>query len=278
MSTEKIGAVVKRTGRGGRDYTWGPTGEKFPSVTTLLGGLAKPALPYWAAAEVAEEAYERAALLDQYRADDDKAGAIRWLKDAPWRRSKSASETGTAVHARIEALTTGAQVGPAGPEEVPFIRSWDAFRRDNEPEFHMAEAPVFNREEKYAGTLDAVATFHKGEHAGGPYVIDYKTSSKSLAFLAANRKPGPPYPEIALQLAAYGHATFVGVADGSEQPMPETVGGIAIILFSDGYRLVPVETGEDVFMAFRYAREAYRWSAVTSKTVFGDAITVEVNA
>lgn len=285
MATEttRKGQVVRRTGPGGRDYLWEPTGERFPSVTTLISGLDKPALPYWAADETAQEAVSQFGVLSEFLRDDeehvpDPAAAIEWLKRAPWRRSEKAAAMGTAIHALIESLVTGAPKPAPTAAEEPYMRSFLAFCDDHDPEFHMAEAPVFSRSEKYAGTLDAVATLRKGPHAGGPYLVDYKTHSKSLADLAAKGKPGPPYPEIGLQMAAYKHAEFVGVVqDGSEQPMPETAShGIAVVLFADGYKVVRVYCGDEVFTAFRYAREAYRWKAVTSKSVLGESLTVGV--
>jgi len=55
-----------------RTYVWPPTGESFPSVTTILSTLNKPALVNWAARQAATYAVkERQRLMFM-----DKAAAI----------------------------------------------------------------------------------------------------------------------------------------------------------------------------------------------------------
>jgi len=107
----------------------------------------------------------------------------------------------------------------------------------------LAEAPVFNRTQHYAGTLDGVV-----EIGGRTLVLDVKTSARGI------------YPEIGMQLAAYRFAEFVGLPDGSEQAMPATDGAVALHLPDDGtYELREIQADEETFRSFLYVREVYRF-------------------
>jgi hypothetical protein len=62
MSNPATAVTDEKTGD--RDYRYPPTGEMFPSVTTILGGTeGKPWLPGWAAGIAAEYAYDNRAAL-----------------------------------------------------------------------------------------------------------------------------------------------------------------------------------------------------------------------
>jgi hypothetical protein len=64
---------------------------------------------------------------------------------------------------------------------------------------------VFSRTHKYAGTADVIARMKIGKDIV-PVIIDIKTS-KAI------------YDDVALQLCAYARADFVGMEDGSEEPL-----------------------------------------------------------
>jgi hypothetical protein len=76
------------------------------------------------------------------------------------------------------------------------------------------------------------------------------------------------YPEVALQLAAYRNAEFIGLADGSEAEMPD-VDACAVLHLPEagGYELVDVRADADVFRTFLYVREVFRWQNEASKSV-----------
>jgi hypothetical protein len=132
------------------------------------------------------------------------------------------------------------------------MAGFDRFLNTYEPTFEvgMAEASVFNRAQRYAGTLDAL-----GSIDGRRLLFDWK-SGKSV------------YPEVALQLAAYRHAEFIGMPDGSEFPMPAVDGAVVLHLPPDGNAVLQeVDCGDEVFTMFQFVREVYRWSQVVSKNV-----------
>ena len=245
-------ATTSRSGQ--RFYDW--RSERYWSVTTILsGGVPKPALLPWGIKMVAEgavEAVEKGTLSGMV--EQDREGAIRWLKGLPWAARDKAADLGTAIHEGIEAYVLGKPFPKWGSLIVKRMRHVEQFLADYGPTYHMTEASVFNRTQRYAGTLDAIATV-----GGRTLVIDVK-SGKAV------------YPETALQLAAYRWAEFVGAPDGSEQPMPITVGAAVLHLTDEGYSFQHVESGRDVFQFFLYCREVFRWQEEFSKTVIGAEI------
>jgi hypothetical protein len=256
-------SVRTTTKSGARWYDW--KGERFWSVTTISnGGLPKPVLINWAKKFTSEYAVDNFAKLTALLEPDedgnvDRDGAVDWLKGAAYRDRDRKAKLGTQIHEAIEAYVLGKPV-PEWPLPLrPRMLAFERFLSEYEPTFVpvpvtgqkvelgngvlLAEAPVFSRKERYAGTLDGVV-----EIGGRTVVMDVKTSANGI------------YPEIGLQLAAYRFAEFVGLPDGSEQPMPETHGAVALHLPEDGtYELREVQADEEVFKSFLYVRETYRF-------------------
>lgn len=232
-----------------RYYDW--KGERFWSVTTILsGGVPKPALLPWGIKMVAEGAVEAAqsgALLPMVEQDAD--AAVQFLKGLPYAKRDRAANLGTEIHEAIEILTQGMPWPdwplPIRPHMDRFREFVDAYR----PEWIASEASVYSRSQAYAGTLDAIVRI--GDRI---LLLDVKTG-KAI------------YPEVALQLAAYRHAEFIGTPDGEEQPMPAVDGCVALHLTDQRADLIEVRSDEQVLNAFLYAREVFRWQEETSKGV-----------
>jgi hypothetical protein len=261
--TSHADSVRTTTKSGARWYDW--KGERFWSVTTIIaGGYPKPVLINWAKKFTAEYAVDNfpklTALLEQDTDGTiDRQGAIDWLKSAAFRERDKKGDLGTSVHNAIEAHVLGKPT-PEWPLPLrPRMLAFERFLAEYEPRFIpasladpaeavtsgvlLAEAPVFNRTQHYAGTLDGIV-----EIGGRTLVLDVKTSAKGI------------YPEIALQLAAYRFAEFVGLPDGSEQALPQTQGAVALHLPEDGtYELREIQADEETFRHFLYVREVYRY-------------------
>lgn len=289
---------------GGRWYTWPePDGSgtgRYLRVTTIIDlGVPKQALIGWAARETAFCAVDKQktlyAMLNDYpdglqgaELEEAKAksrqAAIDFLTGARFRTSTRASIKGSHVHEAIEAYKLGRPY-PGVPEAA---KPWyDAFLRmldQHKPIFLQTEARVFNRERRYAGTLDTIgvwpslaeATKPDGSPAfpkpwkdeRGPVLLgDYKTGK--------GPQKGGVWPESALQESAYANAEFIAGPEGSEFPMPELDGAIIIHLQPGWYELVQVDIGEDVFRAFLYAYEIARWQELTSKNAVGPTLHSE---
>lgn len=202
-----VGREARRDGTSGRFYEI--NGERFPSVTTILGIKAKPALVAWAAnqeralcAEVATNLHGEMAgkVLDPavFRAMfEARLGKLRGYK----RTMGNAAEIGTQVHAAIEWqlrswLDGGANYGPAPKLTTPEARTafeWFlSWAESVELEPLYIEQVVWCRHVSgrflYAGTLDLYARV-RGREA----LIDFKTG-KAV------------YSEALIQNAAYAYA------------------------------------------------------------------------
>lgn len=278
MGSPKAARVVSR----GRIYTI--NGLNLWSVTTIMSnGLPKPAIAGWQAKTIAEFAVANHRQLETMLAGvklvrtgtgllmvsdpDAIAAAVDWLKGSPWRESSRKMNIGSAVHAEAEAYVLGLPRPEPPPTVAPYLASFRNFLDDFKPEYEMSEATVYSPAESYAGTLDAIVRI-----GGRSLLVDYKTG-KDI------------YSDVALQLAAYAHAEWVLLPDGSSVPMPKTDGAAALHLREydpsldvaptpdRGYSLIPVDVGEPVFNAFRYCREVMRWMEETSKGVLSQPIT-----
>lgn len=248
------------------------------SVTTLLGeGIPKPALLGWAVKVTAEWAVDNIDAVTA-TARSDRAAAVDMLKRCRFRESSAAAARGSDVHRVAESYALGQPVDT--PAEIePYVKQYLRFLDEHEPQFEAAECAVFNLTYHYAGTLDAIAVV-----GGRRCVLDLKTTAKR-----AGEGARPPYPDVALQLAAYAHAEVVGIDPLREttysgrryyvydetlttHPMPEVDGALALVISPYDYQLVPVRIDDEVWQAFLYAREVARWQLETSRRVLGPPV------
>jgi hypothetical protein len=175
-------------------------GNDYPSVTTILKAINKPALVGWAAKSVAEYAANN---IDQIYAiaKDDPAGAVDLLKGTPWRERDKAASLGSRVHRLLEGDGEGASL-----EEQPYVDAWAKWLEATGTKVIAQEIPVASTKYGYGGTVDLIA-----EVDGRVGVLDVKTG-KTVA-----DRDGAVYLEIALQLAAYASAD-AGWPDGLAAP------------------------------------------------------------
>jgi len=259
---------------------------RFWSVTTLvkIGMGTSDGLVSWAVRTTAAYALDNSAEINGLAAKD-RAAAMDVLTRARYRSSGKAAARGSDLHAAAEKMALG--VSPEVADEiVPYAEQYRNFLNDHRPEFLLAEAPCYSPSRFYAGTLDGIIVLH-----GKPVVFDIKTCDFPIG--AKNEETGrekarPPYPETALQLAAYRRAELVGILseqryaggkryylynpDADHKPMPETEGAVCVVISPFDYQVVPVRTDDSVFKAFLAARECARFQVETSKTVFGPPI------
>lgn len=222
----------------GRGHSYYVDGVKFPGVTTLIGdGLPKRALVGWAARSVAEHVADNLDAINAMRPLGRDA-IVDALKGLPYAARNTAAARGTDVHVLARALADGLEVDV--PDElaghvdacVDFLDEWHV-----RPV--ITEATVANRAYRYAGTLDAVADMRDPFLGDVRAIFDYKTSSGV-------------YSDAAFQLAAYRHAEVYVDTNDVECDM-ESLGitcGYVVWLRADGYDVVPVECGPDVFADF----------------------------
>jgi len=226
-------------------YTW--KDERYPSVTTILRNLDKPALPRWAAKSVAEyvAAQCKAKESGQISGADLFAHLqdVDALKGIPWSIRDAKRDIGSTLHQVAEQITLGTPIDPKvfAADIRPYVESFMAWHQSAGVVFEASEMALFNRSHSYAGTCDALVRI-----GGRPLVLDYKTSSDT-------------YEEHALQLAAYRHAEFIGMETGEEIAMPQTEGGAILLVGETGCRLMEWECSNDEFEVFLALRRIYDW-------------------
>jgi hypothetical protein len=187
---------MKRTDTAtGRFYD--ANGRKLPSVTTILGALAKPALVGWAARE------ERNSILASSYAvykEEVEAMGLQGVDRGEWQRlvlevngeqqahrkaMQAAATIGTTVHEVIEkALRTEIQTGVAttflahdgGQKVTECLEKWLEWRRQVDLKVIAVEKRLASQDYGFAGTLDLLA-----EVDGEVSVIDFKTGKAIYA-------------------------------------------------------------------------------------------------
>jgi len=136
--------LVVENGANGRRYL-SPEGNKYPSITTVLGVLSKAGIAAWRA-----------------RVGEEEANKI----------SHKATTRGTAVHDLVEKYLDNEEL----PEVLPHIT---ASLSNLKPSLSRIgrifaqESPLYSKHLGVAGRVDCV-----GEYDGVPSIIDFKTSKK----------------------------------------------------------------------------------------------------
>jgi len=162
----------------------------LPSVTNILGIIAKPQLENWKLKQVAI-----AALRNPRGQDEPEDYYIDRLVEMSKMGVKDAADLGTRVHAALDAALAG---NPYPDDLAPYVRPVVEWRNQTEIEITEREIVVTNNAEGYAGRVDVLFSYGKS----GIGILDYKTRKT---------KPGEPcqaYDGQAAQLAAYAAAYY----------------------------------------------------------------------
>ena len=190
---EPMHRIVKADGSGDRATTINDAKrlKLLPSVTSIIGILAKPALETWKMNQVA------LATLRTPKSEPETAEYwCQRVRDAAFEQVEDAADTGTKVHAALEAAVAGEpyDVAAWGVYVQPVL---DLIAREGLT-VTAREKRIVNTDHGFAGTTDLLFT-----HGGGlPGILDYKTKKT---------KPGEKvtaYDEHRLQLAAYAATEY----------------------------------------------------------------------
>jgi hypothetical protein len=239
---------LARSTASGRVYEHPLTGERVPSVTTIIsGGVPKPALPRWAAKSAAEYAAKSWDTLAPLDADE----RVTLIKGAPWRESGRAADLGSLIHDAIDCWLSDAPLPDWPADAEGFMAGFTDFLSEREPHVVHTEGTIWNREHGYAGTFDLLAVIN-----GRLTLIDHKTG-KGV------------YPEVALQLSALAHGEVIVAPDGSEQPMPAVDLFGVLHLRPRSWALVPVTPTGVSFDAFLAAKQITEWTRDVAPGVLG---------
>lgn len=239
----------------------------FPSVTTAIGVLDKPAVVQWFGKESARALYS--AFLQGWLWSEDEDGWIQWAVSQPKEATDTAAKIGSSVHlladmlGRPEKPATGFEIADW---QIPYARAFQSFLdRLTASGGHIlsSEHAVFNLSDGYAGTYDLILNipvhFHEepdqsctAECLQERWMVDVKTSKGY-------------YPEYALQLAAYSRAEFVALPnDPTRYPFPQIDRHAVLHLRPDlypdtGWRLVEYPVTDRDYVAFLAALDLYQW-------------------
>ncbi len=215
-------------------------GIHVPSVTTILGVLNKGALPAAAARETAAWATIHAPEIETLGAD-----AFQEVAANAYRRVwNERAARGTTVHQIAESLVWGDPMPESDPDGNPWpddvysmtqhlARFMDKYQL--EPVY--AERVVYNGTHKWAGRFDLIADLP----GYGRWLLDYKTTASGV------------WPETAVQLAAYRHATHMQAANPettADMAMPTVDECGAIHITTEGCELIPVTADETAYRYF----------------------------
>ena len=168
----------------------------LPSVTNLLGVIAKPELTLW----LQEQAVLAALTLPRQPGEAEEAFARRVVEDARSERD-TAADFGTAFHHGAQRVAEALEVDPASPAAAWLVHYRDWFQA-NCVRLLWVERVLVNPAEGYAGTADLL--------------IEHQTHGLTLVDLKTQKvKPGAKataYKSWCYQLAAYRKALGQPVA------------------------------------------------------------------
>lgn len=230
-------------------YYW--NGQRIgPGITSVISKIDKSGpLIGWAKGVTADAALNN---LDALRAmvdSDGRAVTKAWLTAHATAESDSAKDLGTKVHLAAEQISRGA-VPDLAPEHVPYAIAYQRFLDDWRPEMKSLERYVANDTLGYGGTFDWLAKLDLGE--GPKWTLGDNKSGKGV------------YPETRCQLAALGHAEYIGMPnDPKRYPLPKVEQYAVLHLrpdaYSRGYQLYRVTVNDADWRAFQGALAIYQW-------------------
>lgn len=149
--------------------------EPLPAITSILKVISKDALMFWYAREAVKVALE------------DPSLSIKDIMSKTAVETRKSATRGTGVHNIFPKVIRGEEYKPYPEEYSGYILGIEKFISDMKPEILLADATVWSKKYKYAGSLDIVAKIN-----GRIVLLDLKT--------------GNTYPEHRLQLTAYKQA------------------------------------------------------------------------
>lgn len=205
MTMSKTKRIAKENKWGDRSRFYEVDGKQYPSVTTILSVIGKPALIAWSAKVEREMVMEVSANLYEEVAESQKMSRLGWLNTLADRLGKTkasqkelakASEIGSQAHSWIEWQIKRElmhKVGPCpiiSPPAQLAVAAWERWRDSVNFKPLLCEQPVWSNVYRYAGTMDLLAEIN-----GEITLLDWKTG-KAI------------YDEAYLQNVAYRQALF----------------------------------------------------------------------
>lgn len=194
----------------------------------------------WAALMTAQKAVESLPTLATMKPDE----AVKWLKAAPFAKTREGGRKGTEAHEAMEAMLKGQ---PAGAD-TPWIEAGKRFLADLDPEPEALEQTLFSDTLLTAGTCDFRGRLRKRPDLRR-VMIDWKTAKGVFA-------------DHLVQMAGYAMASEYALDDdGTEQPFEPPDTCLIVLLGADGkYSAQVMPKDERLLRAFRACLELVRFT------------------
>jgi hypothetical protein len=209
--------VAKENKWGNKSRFYSVKGKEYPSVTTILGCIGKPALIAWSAKVEREMVLECSADLYLDVKCTPKMSRLGWITaltdklgktKASQKELEKASAIGSQAHERIEWEIKRQLMHDVGPCPVISdaamlaVGAWERWKNSVEFKPLLCEQAVWSDTHQYAGTMDLLAEIN-----GEVFLIDWKTGKRI-------------YEEAYLQNAAYRQAVMeMGLLPNPDQPI-----------------------------------------------------------
>jgi hypothetical protein len=230
------------------DHHYTFDGVTYPGVTGVVKVLDKSGpMMAWASRMTAEAAVSMVDTLPHLLDSVGAEGVVKALTArSAWKRDEAAA-LGTEVHRIADLIATGRSV-PAMTETTEkrvdhYTRWWLASGWT----VRASEAMVVHPSAGYGGTLDIIAK----DREGRTVLADYKTGNVSYQ--------GRLYPEILMQLAAYGMAEWLDMNDGAIYAMPHIDRYAVVHITADGCEEIEAKVGDAERAAFRDCLSLTLW-------------------
>jgi len=264
------------------------TGEsvRYPSVTTILGAIAKPQLIAWSARVEREAVSAAAADLYADIAPGPQLPQAMYALALEQRLGKTkahikelakASEIGSAAHSKIEWMLKrqlGQRVGPEpmGSDAVEWsVMAFQDWAREVALRPQFIEQVVYSRDHAYAGTLDLVATLDaqallarlERQGAVDATLADWLRARDSVTACVDFKTGRSIYPEAFLQSCAYTRAL-------GEMGHGRVDGGLIVrlpkLLADPGFEVAVVPPARELFPVFVAVKQLWEWQYAEEKT------------
>jgi len=232
------------------DHHYTFDGVTYPGVTGIVKILDKSGpLMSWAARMTAEAAVASIGTLPQLLENVGPEGVVKALTArSAWKRDAAAA-LGTEVHRIADIISTGGTPPAMDQQTMTRVDHYIKWWQSSGWSVRASEAMVVHPGIGYGGTLDVIAR----DREGRTVLADYKTGSVAYQ--------GRLYPEILMQLAAYGMAEWIDQQDGQLYAMPEIDRYAVVQIRADGVEEIEARVGDQEREAFRECVRLSRWLA-----------------
>jgi hypothetical protein len=242
-------------------------GIKVPGVTSVVSMLPKPFLQFWNAKMVAELAVDSLDFIARM-AENDREGAVDYLKGAARRYTKTRADVGSKAHDLFERMIRGEKVGHVHPDLEDYRNNFADFLHVVNPELVRAEDVAWSDAHDYAGSFDAILRVWLTE-SGKPDPERDPSRSTPHLLIADWKTSKATYADVALQMAAYAYADRLIDPDGNSEPMPAFDGAAVLHITPDQWAFKPVRIDRAVYSYFLHLRATFDWDRDVSTKVIG---------